>query len=63
MSKLAEKLQRVCRYAIKRMRRGGKQSVGRRGEIVLIDESKCGLKGKVFILFKRLTIVTLVFCT
>lgn len=46
LSKLADKLRRVCKSAMKRMRKRGKQTIGRRREIVLIDESKFGHKRK-----------------
>ncbi|KAL7398315.1 hypothetical protein ABVT39_007786 [Epinephelus coioides] len=46
LSKLADKLQRVCKSGMKRMRRRGKQTVGQRAEIVMIDESKFGHKRK-----------------
>ncbi|XP_072313553.1 uncharacterized protein [Eucyclogobius newberryi] len=46
LSKLAHALRGVCKSAMKRMRRRGKQIVGRRREIVLIDESKFGHKRK-----------------
>lgn len=47
LTKLTDKLRRVCKAAMKRMRRRGKQTIGRRGELVLIDESKFGHKRKV----------------
>lgn len=47
LTELADQLQRVCKDAMKRMRRRGKQTIGRRGELVLIDESKFGHKRKV----------------
>ncbi|XP_063058294.1 uncharacterized protein LOC134451825 [Engraulis encrasicolus] len=46
LSKFADKLRRVCKSAMKRIRRRGKQVVGNRGELVLIDESKFGHKRK-----------------
>uniref|UniRef100_A0AAV2LEZ1 Transposase n=1 Tax=Knipowitschia caucasica TaxID=637954 RepID=A0AAV2LEZ1_KNICA len=46
LTKLAHVLRKVCKAAVQRMRRRGKQIVGRRGEIVLIDESKFGHKRK-----------------
>jgi hypothetical protein len=47
LSKLADKLRRVCKSGMKRMRRRGKLTVGQRAEIVMIDESKFGHKRKV----------------
>lgn len=46
LSKLAHKLREVCKSAMKRMRRRGHHTVGRRREIVMIDESKFGHKRK-----------------
>ncbi|XP_028303963.1 uncharacterized protein LOC114464090 [Gouania willdenowi] len=46
LSKLANKLRRVCKSGMKRMRRRGKQTVGQRAEIVMIDECKFGHKRK-----------------
>lgn len=51
LSKLADKLRRVCKSGMKRMRRRGKQTVGQRTEIVMIDESKFGHKRKVWNLY------------
>ncbi|TKS65968.1 hypothetical protein D9C73_000024 [Collichthys lucidus] len=47
LSKLADRLRRVCKSAMRRMRRRGKQAIGKRGELVLIDERKFGHKRKV----------------
>lgn len=55
LSKLAYRVRRVCKSAMRRMRRRGQQKIGTRHEIVLIDESKFGHKRKVlFHLISRL---------
>ncbi|XP_034096611.1 uncharacterized protein LOC117562817 [Gymnodraco acuticeps] len=46
LTKLADKLRRVCKSAMRRVRRRGQQTIGRRSEVVMIDESKCGHKRK-----------------
>lgn len=45
--KLADKPGRVWKAAMRRMRRRGKHTIGRSGELVLIDGSKFGHKRKV----------------
>ncbi|KAJ4946575.1 hypothetical protein JOQ06_024240 [Pogonophryne albipinna] len=40
---LTDKLRSVCKSAV---RRRGQQTIGRRREVVMIDESKCGHKRK-----------------
>ncbi|KAL7825590.1 hypothetical protein SRHO_G00033460 [Serrasalmus rhombeus] len=46
LSKLASKLRKVCKSAMKRMRRAKKQKIGSPREVVMIDESKFGHKRK-----------------
>ncbi|XP_049320991.1 uncharacterized protein LOC111189742 [Astyanax mexicanus] len=46
LSKLASKLRKVCKSAMKRMRRDKRQRIGSTREVVMIDESKFGHKRK-----------------
>ncbi|KAF3840359.1 hypothetical protein F7725_019076, partial [Dissostichus mawsoni] len=46
LTKLADKLRSVCKSAMRRVRRRGQQTIGRRSEVVTIDGSKFGHKRK-----------------